>query len=61
MYTSQYFIRRVSMTAMPKDTQSLSRRIKRLISEFGKNAFSTDLIKKLSEVKRNPKRRSRIT
>lgn len=49
---------------MPKDKQLLSRRLKYLISEFGKDVFSTDnvvLFCELCEVKVDPERRSSIT
>ncbi|VVC25393.1 Hypothetical protein CINCED_3A010498 [Cinara cedri] len=49
---------------MPKDKQSLSRHLKLLISEFGKDVFSIDnvaLFCKLSKVKVDPVRRSNIT
>jgi len=49
---------------MPKDKQSLSRRLKSLSSEFGEDVFSIDnvvLFCKLCEVKVDPERRSSIT
>lgn len=48
---------------MPKDKQSLSRRLKSLSSEFGDDVFSVDnvvLFCKLCEVKVDPERRSSI-
>ncbi|XP_016658517.1 CGG triplet repeat-binding protein 1-like [Acyrthosiphon pisum] len=49
---------------MPKDKQSLSRRLKSLISEFGEDVFSIDnvvLFCKHCEVKVDPERQSSIT
>lgn len=49
---------------MPKVKQLLSRRLKSLISGFGKDVFSTDnvvLFCELCEVKVDPERRSSIT
>jgi len=49
---------------MPKDKQSLSRRLKSFSSEFGEDVFSIDnvvLFCKLCEVKVDPERRSSIT
>jgi len=49
---------------MPKYKQSLSRRLKSLISEFGEDVFFIDnvvLFCKLCEVKVDPERRSSIT
>jgi len=49
---------------MPKDKQSLSQRLKSLISEFGEDVFSIDnvvIFSKLREVKVDPERQSSIT